>query len=99
MTDHKMLKKRYKGNWKNVDESCQLCEMSKKTDWYIETSDWVVAEKIGGGPFVVYKSHQTELSDEEWADMERIVDLVFDEYEIEVVMSHVPEHWHGHIKL
>lgn len=88
---------RYAGNWKNVKDDCLLCEMDKKTKWYLETQDWVVAEKLGGGPFVVYKYHKKELSDEEWADMERIVRHVFDNFEIRVMMSLVKDHWHGHI--
>jgi hypothetical protein len=71
--------------------------MTKKTDWYIETTDWVVAEKLGGGPFVVYKHHTDRLSDAEWADMKRIVSLVFDEFEFEVIMAHCPNHFHAHI--
>jgi hypothetical protein len=76
-----------------------LCEMEKRTEWYLETKDWVVAEKLGGGPFVVYKSHQKELSDEEWQDMERVVGKVFDEFDISVRMNLVPDHWHGHLVL
>lgn len=88
---------RHKGNWRNVKHDCLLCEMEKKTDWYIETKDWVVAEKLGGGPFVVYKRHTKELSDEEWDDMERIVSHVFDDFEVRVLMNLVKDHWHGHI--
>jgi hypothetical protein len=47
---------------------------------------------------VVYKTHKRELSDEEWEEMERIVGLVYDDFEIEVLMYHVREHWHGHIR-
>jgi hypothetical protein len=88
---------RYKGGWENVSKECQLCEMEKRTGWYIETEDWVVAEKLTGGPFVVYKFHTDELTDEEWADMERIVSHVFDEFDIRVLMNIVTDHWHGHI--
>lgn len=97
MTDHKMLKSRYAGGWENVQDDCMLCEMEKKTEWHFETADWVIAEKLGGGPFIVYKRHQTELSDEEWAEMERMVSLCFDDFEIRVMMNLVEDHWHGHI--
>jgi preprotein translocase subunit SecA len=74
-----------------------LCEMNKLTKWYLETEDWVVAEKLDGGPFVVSKTHQTELSDEEWEEMERVVSRLFNEFEIRVMMNLVEDHWHGHI--
>lgn len=88
---------RYSGHWEKVQRDCLLCEMEKRTEWYIETKDWVVAEKLGGGPFVVYKRHTEELSDEEWDDMERIVSHVFDDFDIRVMMNLVEDHWHGHI--
>lgn len=88
---------RYAGNWEKVQHDCLLCEMDKKTEWYIETKDWVVAEKLGGGPFVVYKRHTKELSEDEWDDMERIVSHVFEDFEIRVLMNLVKDHWHGHI--
>lgn len=93
------VKERYKGNWKNVDESCQLCRMSKKTEWHLETKRWVIAEKLGGGPFVVSKRHQKELSDEEWDEMERIVGLLYDDFDIVVRMNLVKDHWHAHLIL
>lgn len=97
MTGHNTVDNRYEGNWENVQDDCLLCEMEKRTEWYLETKDWLVAEKLGGGPFVVYKQHQTELSDEEWQDMERIVSLVFEDFDIRVMMNLVEDHWHGHI--
>lgn len=87
----------YGGNWDNPQADCQLCQMDKRTDWYIETRDWIVAEKIGGGPFVVLKAHTETLTDEQWQRMEEIVGLVFDDFEITVLMSIVTDHWHGHI--
>lgn len=97
MTKRKTIKNGYSGNWRNVDRQCQLCEMDKRTEWHLETKDWVVAEKLGGGPFVVYKKHTKELTEDEWDDMLRIVGKVFDEFEIRVLMNIVEDHWHGHI--
>ena len=91
------LDARYKGGWRNTQADCLLCEMEKRTEWYFETKDWVVAEKLGGGPFVVYKRHKKELSDDEWEDMERIVSYVFEDFELAVKMNLVKDHWHGHI--
>lgn len=97
MSDHKTLSDRYSGNWRNVQSDCLLCRMEKRTKWYLETKDWVVAEKLGGGPFVVYKRHTKELSDDEWQDMERVVSHVFEDFEVRVLMNIVESHWHGHL--
>ena len=80
-----------------MQHDCMLCEMEKRTEWHLETADWVVAEKLGGGPFVVYKTHKKELSDEEWEQMKRVVDLIFDDWEPVVKMNLVEDHWHAHI--
>jgi hypothetical protein len=72
--------------------------MDKVTDWYLETPKWVVAEKLGGGPFVVFKRHKKELSDDEWEEMERIVSLVFEDFKLDVIMAHCPNHFHAHIR-
>jgi hypothetical protein len=72
--------------------------MEKKTEWHLETQEWLVAEKIGGGPFVVSKKHQETISDEEWDRMEKIVELAgFDEFELDVRMNLCPNHFHAHI--
>lgn len=91
------VKSWYNDHWENVQDGCLLCNMEKKTEWYIETPRFVVAEKLGGGPFVVSKKHQMELSDEEWAAMEHLVGLLFDDFEVRVLMNLVEDHWHGHI--
>lgn len=83
--------------WENVQPDCMLCRMEQRTHWYEETEDWVVAEKLGGGPFVVSKEHTEELSDEQWSAMEKVVGRHFGEFEIRVLMNLVTEHWHAHI--
>lgn len=93
----KTLDGRYNGGWQNVQDDCMLCQMEKKTEWHFETPSWVIAEKLGGGPFIVYKKHQKELSDEEWEEMERMVGFCFDDFELEVIMSHCSNHFHAHI--
>ena len=97
MRNNTTLGVEYEDHWENVQNDCPLCEMDKRTEWHLETRDWVIAEKLGGGPMVVYKTHKTELSDEEWSDMERVVGKVFDEFDIRVLMGVVEDHWHGHI--
>lgn len=88
---------RYSGNWNNVKDDCMLCEMDKVTDWYLETPNWVVAEKLGGGPFVVLKRHREYLTPPEKERMEHVVGLVYDDFSIRVLMNVVEDHWHGHI--
>jgi hypothetical protein len=84
-------------SWQNVQNDCMLCEMEKRTDWYIETRDFVVAEKLGGGPFVVVKEHKKQLDEWEWLEMERTVGMVFKEFNVRVMMNIVEDHWHGHL--
>jgi|APHM01.1.fsa_nt_gi hypothetical protein len=91
------LKNRYEDTWSNVHDDCMLCEMNKRTKWYLETKRFVVAEKLNGGPFVVLKEHRDTLTPSEWDQMEHIVGLLFDEFEIDIRMNLVPDHWHGHI--
>lgn len=93
----KMLKTRYKGGWENVQDSCQLCRMSKKTKWHLETKDFVIAEKLQGGPFIVSKNHEKELSDERRDRAERLVGVLYDDFELQVLMNMVTDHWHAHI--
>jgi len=95
---HDSLDARHKGGWENVKSSCMLCEMDKRTEWHLETPSFVIAEKLGGGPFVVSKTHQKSLSDEEWDHMEHVVGVCFDEFELDVLMHHCENHWHGHLK-
>lgn len=93
----KDLKSRARGNWKNVQDDCMLCEMEKRTEWHIETQEFVIAEKLSGGPFIVSKKHEEELSDERRDRAERLVDLLFDDFALDVRMGMVPDHWHAHI--
>jgi hypothetical protein len=72
--------------------------MEKKTEWHLETSDFVIAEKPSGGPFIVSKHHEVQLSDERRERAERLVGLLYDEFELDVLMSHVEDHWHAHIR-
>jgi len=92
-----MLKTRYEGGWRNVQDDCMLCEMEKRTEWHLETQDFVIAEKLGGGPFIVSKHHETQLSDERRERAERLVGLLYDDFELVVRMNLVKEHWHAHI--
>lgn len=74
-----------------------LCEMEKRTEWHFETQDFVIAEKLSGGPFIVSKHHEKQLSDERRDRAERLTALLFDDFELVVRMNLVPDHWHAHI--
>lgn len=87
----------YEGDWENAQDDCMLCEMEKKTHWYIETPRFVVAEKLGGGPFIVFKEHRESLDEDEWRAAENLVEVLFDDFELEIRMNLVPDHWHAHI--
>lgn len=97
MSKHNTVKSRYKGNWKNVQDDCMLCEMEKRTEWHIETPQFVIAEKLSGGPFIVSKRHETQLSDEKRNAAERLVSLLYDDFELVVKMNLVENHWHAHL--
>lgn len=92
-----MVDPRYEGGWKNVKRDCMLCKMEKKTEWHLETKDFVIADTLSGSPFIVSKHHEKELSDERRKRAERLVSLLYDDCDIDVRMGMVPNHWHGHI--
>lgn len=71
--------------------------MEEKTEWHIETKDFIIADTLSGHPFIVSKRHEKSLSDDRRQKMERLLDIWFDEWELTVVMDQYPDHWHGHI--
>lgn len=83
--------------WNNTLDSCPLCEMDKRTHWYRETDDFVIAEKLGGGPFVVLKNHVEDPSKETVEDAHEVVESEFGKHEFRVLMNIVRDHWHAHI--
>jgi hypothetical protein len=87
-----MLKGRHKGGWEKVEPDCMLCEMEKRTEWHLETKDFVIAEKLQGGPFIVSKRHEKELSDERRDRAERLVALLYDDFDLQVLMNMVTDH-------
>lgn len=92
--------KRYKGNWRNVDDECMLCRMEKKTEWHIETPEFVVADALSGHPFIVSKVHgveKGEQTEERFEKARHLVSLLYDDFELDVRMGMCPYHWHCHI--
>lgn len=84
-------------SWRNKKEECQLCEMEKRTKWYEETEEFVVAEKLGGGPFIVVKDHTEELDESRVEEAHELVESIFGEHEFRILMNIVTDHWHAHI--
>ena len=91
------VESRYKGNWQNTQDDCMLCEMEKRTEWHIETPRFVIAEKLQGGPFIVSKRHEEELDEQKRERAEHLVGLLYDDFDLQVLMHRVPDHWHAHI--
>lgn len=83
--------------WKNPKNDCMLCHMEKKTKWYKETDNFVVAEKLSGDPFIVIKDHVTEINDDIEDKAHSLVDEIFGDHTFEVRMGQVEDHWHAHI--
>lgn len=84
-------------SWRNVQGDCMLCDMDRKTKWYIQTPRFLIAEKLGGGPFIVVKNHKDFLTDDEFEAADHLVSRLFDDYELRVRMNMVKDHWHAHI--
>lgn len=83
--------------WENTVAECPLCEMNKQTEWHTETADFVVAEKLGGGPFVVLKNHEQEPEQETVERAHDVVSALFGSHTFQVLMGIVEDHWHAHI--
>jgi len=96
---NRTLGARYKDGWSEVNHDCDLCHMAQKTEWYIETPRFVVADTLHGSPFIVSKKHQKELTEDETEAAHHLVDLTFEEdKEFVVMMDQYPEHWHAHLR-
>lgn len=92
-----MYTDKHMNGWQNVQHDCMLCEMEQKTEWHIQTPRFVIAEKLSGGPFIVSKHHETHLSDEDMKRAEHLVSILYDDFELRVLMNMVEDHWHAHI--
>lgn len=84
-------------SWKNVKDECMLCDMDKRTEWHEETDDFVIAEKLSGGPFIVIKEHKEEINNEELQNAHKLVSDLFGDHNLTVRMNTVKHHWHAHI--
>lgn len=71
--------------------------MEKKTKWHKETDDFVIAEKLIGGSFIILKNHKENISDNKLAEAHKLVEDIFGEHKFRVMMNIVTNHWHAHI--
>lgn len=85
--------------WDNVDPSCMLCDMDKRTKWYYEDDLIVVADTLGSNPhpFIVLKEHKREAEEYEKGYMKATAKQLFGECELEYRGRMVPDHYHCHI--
>lgn len=98
MTDlRKTMDGRYKDGWQNVQSDCTLCHMTKRTEWHIETPNFIIADTLSGSPFIVSKTHEQSLSEARREKAEHLVSLLYDEFELVVRMNMVKNHWHAHV--
>lgn len=83
--------------WDHVDDDCLLCEMEKKTIWYYEDDELLIANTLHGAPFVVWKDHTEKIGQTELQTVQHRVSAEFGEHSLQVEMSLVPDHWHAHV--
>jgi hypothetical protein len=83
--------------WNNKKENCLLCDMKKRTKWYEETENFVVADNLSGSPFIIIKDHKEEIEEEESEAAHNLVEEIFGDHEFKVRMNLVKHHWHAHI--
>ena len=83
--------------WDDVDDDCLLCEMEKKTIWYYEDDELLIANTLHGSPFVIWKEHKTEITVDELQTVRHRVEAEFGQHSLQVEMNLVPDHFHAHI--
>lgn len=77
---------------------CLFCPQPDKiTEWHYEDDACRVIDKPSGEPMVVLNEHAEHPSANEMKHIETVLDELFVEYETQVLMNHVKEHWHAHI--
>lgn len=81
-----------------MSNDCLFCpKPEKRTEWYYEDEQVIVCEKPQGGPMLVLKRHTDSPTDTERAYVSGVLNVLFGEHEVTVLMAHVEEHWHCHI--
>lgn len=82
-----------------MHEDCLFCpKPDKQTKWWHEDEVCLLINKPSGEPMVVLKRHTTEPTATEMAYMKGVAQSVCGDHEMDVVLGHVKNHWHGHIR-
>ena len=77
---------------------CAFCpKPEKRTEWYEETDEAILMEKLGGGPMVVLKRHTTDPTKDELDHCKELASRHFENPEFRVLMAVVTDHWHAHV--
>jgi hypothetical protein len=71
--------------------------MEKLTEWHIETPRFVIANSLSRTPFILSKTHEKEIGPNKRRAAEKLVDLLYDDWDLVVTMDQYPDHWHGHL--
>lgn len=76
---------------------CAFCPMEKRTDWWYEDDDCIIANKPTGEPMAVLKEHTTDPTDEQLEHLHNCVEELCGGHSFQIIMDHVPNHFHAHI--
>lgn len=80
------------------DEDCLFCpKPEKRTEWHHVDDTCLVIDKPSGEPMIVLDRHDDQPSVDEAKHMDGVLNHLFDEFDVEILMNHVENHWHGHI--
>jgi hypothetical protein len=88
------------------DDSCDLCEEARITEWFYEDDDcWVAECEICSVPMVVWRNHDHLPPDDVKAALHERLGAVVDEhftYErgfyVDDHMRNIPDHYHAHAR-
>jgi len=85
------------------DPTCELCEAARLTPWFHEDElCWVAECEACAVPMVVWRTHGTDPSDDEQAQMLEQLRAVADEqlgaHWLDPDRRSIPGHWHVHAR-
>jgi hypothetical protein len=88
----------------SYDESCDLCEAAKLTEWFHEDDlCWIAECEICATPMVVWKNHDNRPPDDIKAELHSRLAVVwsrlFDgDHYVDDNMRQIPDHYHAHAR-
>lgn len=83
----------------NNEEECELCKLSKRTNWIYEDEKWIICEcKTCHRPMVVYKVHTMFIPLADWwIIFKKLLDLFGEEATLRFKQRKIRNHFHIHI--